>query len=173
MENIILTRNVFIAAAFQQILNECHCKNVCIVDTDSYRSLNELMQIMRGANLNPNQKMYILKGISIFSNMLVSIAAFHVLDSPQDIKRVILRGRAPKYAVVAKYIRSYRQLSMMSHKEKQVAFALVKYRDVPSMARALNANHKTIYARVRIMAIKLNLRNISQLRSFIFAEARQ
>lgn len=171
MDNTILTRNVFIAAAFQQIMDEYRCENICIVDIDSYRSLNEVLQVMKGANLNLNQQVYFLKGISIFSKILVSITAFHVLDSPLHIKRVILAGRAPRYAVVAKYIRTYRKLSMMTHKEKQIAQALVRYQDVSSMAHALNANHKTIYSRVRVMAIKLNLRNIGQVRKFIISEA--
>lgn len=176
MENIILTRNVFILRAFREMLSECECecececKNICIVDLDSCRSLHELLHVIKNANLNSKHKLFFIKGVSIFSKMLASITAFSVRDSLAHQKKVILAGRAPNYAFVAKYIRSYKNMSLMTHRENLIAQGLLKYRDVPSMARALNLNHKTIYSRVRAMTIKLNLRDIGQLRQFIFSE---
>lgn len=170
MENIILSKNAFITCAFQQIFNECGCKSVCIVDIDSYGSLNELVCNMKREGVSINQKVYFLKGSSVLSKMLVSITAFHVIDSLSHIRKVILTGIAPSYVFVGKYIHRFRELSMLTHKEKQIVYALVNYKDVPSIARAMNANHKTIYSRVRKIAIKLNLRDIGQVRKFIFSE---
>ncbi|MCK7310401.1 hypothetical protein [Enterobacter quasiroggenkampii] len=170
MKNIILTRNVFICHAFQEILNEYKCKDICVVDIDSYHSLHELLQVMKDANLYRDQKVYFLKGISVLSKILVSITAFHVLDSLLRLKKVIRTARVPNYAFAVKYIRSYTKLSMMTDKEKLIAQKLLNYRDVTSMARAMKLNHKTLYSRVRIMAIKLNLRDVGQMRKFICCE---
>ncbi|HHA2302545.1 hypothetical protein I4P06_21395 [Enterobacter asburiae] len=170
MKNIILTRNVFICHAFQEILNEYKCKDICVVDIDSYYSLYELLNVMKDANLHREQKIYFLKGTGILSKMLISITAFHVLDSLLRLKKVIRTARVPNYAFAVKYIRSYAKLSMLTHKEKLIANEILKHRDVPSMARAMNLNHKTLYSRVRIMAIKLNLRDVGQMRKFICCE---
>ncbi|MDA8491790.1 helix-turn-helix transcriptional regulator [Kluyvera sp. Awk 3] len=170
MENIILSKNAFITCAFRQIFKECDCKDVCVVDIDSYGSLNELLNNMKKGKLSVNQKVYFLKGNSVLSNMLVSITAFHVLDSLAHIRKVILTGIAPCYVFVGRYINGLRELSVLTHREKQIVYALVNYKDVSSIARAMNANHKTIYSRVRKIAIKLNLRDIGQVRKFIFSE---
>lgn len=170
MKNVILSRNVFILVAFQEILTECNCKNTCIVDIDSYHSLHEILQVMMSLNLKQDHKLFFLKGNSVISKILVSITGLHILDSLSRLREVILTGRAPNYAFVVKYILSYKKLSMMTHKEKQIAQDLVKYRDIPSMASAVNTNRKTIYSRLRVMTIKLKLRDIAQVRQFIFAE---
>jgi len=170
MENVILTRNVFIASAFREILHECRCKNTCVVDIDSYHSLREVLRVIKDADLNQNQRMFIIKGISVFSQTLTSIAAVNILDSLSHIKHVFLKGRVPNYAFVVKYIREHSKLSMMTHKEKELAYALMKYNDVSSMSHAMNSNHKTMYSRMRVMAMKLNLRDIAQVRKFILFE---
>lgn len=170
MGNTILTRNVFVEIALQELLNTCSCKNICVVDIDSYHSLTELLQAMQDSGLKPDQKIYLLNGVSVYSKMLTPVAAFHLCDSPAHIKDVMVKEKTCDYAYVTKHIMRFRGLSMMTLKEKKIAYALVAYKDVPSMARAMDSNHKTIYSRVRIMADKLNLRDIGQVRKFILSE---
>lgn len=170
MENVILTRNVFIASAFQEIMKEYKHKNICIVDIDSYHSLRELLQVMKDANLHQEQKIYFLKGVGVFSQILISITSLHVLDSLSRMKKAIRTARAPNYAFAVKYIDSYMKLSMMTHKEKLIAHDILNYRGLPSMARAMKLNHKTLYSRVQKIAVKLNLRDTTQVRKFILFE---
>lgn len=172
MENVILTRNVFIGHAFREILTEYRCKNICVVDIDSYHSLHEILQVMKSANLNQEHKLFFLRGTSVYSELLASISAFHVLDSLSHLKKVIRVSRVPNYAFAVKYIRSCMKLSMMTHKEKLIADEILNHRNVQSMARAMKLNDKTLYSRVRIMAVKLNLRDIGQVRQFIYCEKR-
>lgn len=58
MDNVILTRNVFIAHAFRKVLTKYRCKNICVVDIDSYHSLHEILQVMKNANLNQDHKLF-------------------------------------------------------------------------------------------------------------------
>lgn len=170
MENIILTRNVFITHAFQEMLKVYKCKNICVVDIDSYHSLLELLQVMNDADLHHEQKVYFLKGTSLFSQILASITAFHVHDSLSHLKKSIQTSKVPNYAFAVEYILSYRMLSMMTYKEKMIAHEILNYTNVPSMACGMKINYKTLYARVRRIAVKLNLRDIKQMRKFFISE---
>lgn len=171
MRHRICTKNNYIKIAFIHLLREIYPKtHVCIVDIDSYTSLSELLDEIDGIDLKANQYIYILKGMNIHSKVLSPLATFGRDDSLDDIKYLLKFGDPTAWPNLKRHLIMMLELSMMSNKEKQIARALAQHTDVLSVAKLANVNNKTIYNRISIIAGKLNLRHLNEVRMFVSSE---
>lgn len=171
MRHRILTKNNYIKFAFRNLLREiCFERYTCIVDIDSYSSLSELLDEIDGVELRVNQRIYILKGTSVHSKILSSLATFGRDDCLDDIKQLLRTGRTISWPDFKQHLIMFLELSMMSKKERKIAWELYQHSDISSVAELVNIKNKTIYSYIATIARKLNLRHLNEVRMFIASE---
>ncbi len=171
MRHRIFTKNNYIKIAFFHLLREIFPEtHACIVDIDSYTSLSELLDEIDGIELKANQYIYILKGINVHSKVLDSLATFGRDDRLDDIKQLLKFGEPIHWPNLKQHLIMMTELSLLSRKDKEIAWAVAQYNDLSSVAKLANVNNKTIYTRIAIIARKLNLRHLNEVRRFVASE---
>lgn len=171
MRHRIFTKNNYIKVAFIHLLKEIYPKtHVCIVDIDSYISLSELLDEIDGIELRVNQYIYILKGMNVQSKVLSPLATFGRDDSLDDIKHSLKTEDPIAWPDLKRHLIMMLELSMMSKKDKQIAWAVSQHPDISRVAKLTNVNNKTIYSRIAIIARQLNLKSLHEVRLFITSE---
>lgn len=171
MRHRIFTKNNYIKFAFRHLLREISFERyTCIIDIDSYTSFSELLDEIDGVELRTNQRIYILTGISVHSKILSSLATFGRDNCLDDIKQLLKSGQTISWPDFKRHLIMLLELSMMSKKERKIAWALYQHPDVSSVAELANVNNKTIYSYIAIIARKLNLRYLNEVRMFIASE---
>ncbi|MCU6396992.1 LuxR C-terminal-related transcriptional regulator [Enterobacter quasiroggenkampii] len=171
MRHKIFTKNNYIKVAFIHLLREIHPKtDACIVDIGSYTSLSELLDEIESDHLRYNRNIYILKGTNIHSKVLEPFSTFGIDDRLDNIKQLLITENPINWPDLKQHLIMTLELSMMSEKEKQIAWALSQHTDVSTIAKIENVNYKTIYSYIAIIARKLNLRHLNEVRAFITSE---
>jgi DNA-binding CsgD family transcriptional regulator len=148
----------------------CPERYTCIVDIDSYTSLSELLEELDSVHLKDNQSIYILKGINIHSKVLGPLASFGLDDCLDAIKQLLLTANTIDWLDLKRHLIWTLEFSMMSKKEKQIAWAVSQHPNVSTVAKIAKVNNKTIYSYIAIVARKLNLRHLNEVRAFINSE---
>ncbi|MCW5001469.1 hypothetical protein M7963_08050 [Enterobacter roggenkampii] len=167
----IFTKNNYIKIAFIHLLREIFPKaHACIVDIESYTSFSELLDEIDGIELKDNQYIYILKGNNVHSKVLGPLATFGRDDRLDDIKQLMKIGEPIDWSDLKEYLIMMSELSVLSSKDKEIAWAVAQHTDVSCVAKLANVNHKTIYTRIAIIARKLNLSRLNEVRKFVAGE---
>lgn len=165
----ILSKNTYIKLAFRYVLKKCDFNyKICIVDIDSFYSFGELLDVIEYMDIEQN--VFLMKGISVHSKVLAPITAFDRDDGLSEILCCIKNGRSMTWTDIEDYIARVLELSMMTEKEKKIAIAVAQYSNISAVATFLNANNKTVYSRVGVIARKLNLQHVTEVRQFIGIE---
>jgi len=171
MRHRIFTKNNYIKIAFIHLLREIFPKtHACIVDIDSYTSLSEILDEIDGIELKANQYIYLLKGINVHSKVLSPLATFGRDDNLTDIIHLLKNGEPIDWSDLKQHLIMMSELSVLSRKDKEIAWSVAQHTDVSSIAKLANVNNKTIYTRIAIIARKLNLRHLNEVRTFVASE---
>lgn len=119
---------------------------------------------------------WILNRMSFWWKVLAFILRFwHLLQLLIEmmvwVKYCVVSRMAARWPTdIEDYIAVVLELSMMTEKEKKIAIAVAQYSNISAVATFLNANNKTVYSRVGVIARKLNLQHVTEVRQFIGIE---
>lgn len=174
MGHKIFTKNIYINHSlnfiFRGYRNE---RNLCILDIDSFHSFSSLLQTLENSHLKDCQEITLIKGSGIHSRVLSPLATFSYDERIREI--ISCLGQTPppqcQWGHIRKHLTMLQRWSIMRPDEMDIIRLIIKSPDIATIASALNSNTKSIYSKVRVIARKLNLRNINDIRRLVIAES--
>ncbi|ECN9266462.1 hypothetical protein ZL58_20805 [Salmonella enterica subsp. enterica serovar Typhimurium] len=171
MESMIFTKNQYLKIAIEQIIL-CYGKvrPVCIIDTASFSSLSNIRYTLKSNNLGLEYVIFFIGGNDILSCVMERLMLIPCKSPLDSVKMTIHNGRGCNITKALEYLDACITLKKLTTCEKLAAITFLRLDTFHMTASLLNANKKTLYARLRNIAIKFNLRSISHLKFFLEME---
>ncbi|MEG0866458.1 MAG: hypothetical protein RSG77_05330 [Hafnia sp.] len=168
MEYVVLTKNNYIDIALHTFIDNIQPRKCCcFIDVDSYMTLKEMTESIKGIKEREKYSYFLISGQSICSKVLRRISSIERNACLSVYKHNIAHGKGKTYAEIVGFIESCQNLEVMTIKEIQLAKLFVKYKTIKKVSIVLNTSQKTLYTRENMMAKKLCLSGSLQLRRFI------
>lgn len=160
MYHFIFTSNVYLYNGFHHLLQEyCHDSRICIIDIESFNSLNELGRTISLSDLGNDIVFFLIQGNGIYSRLLSPVTSCHRDDKLSDIRFKLFYSGGHSYQEVMGLIETCQiayEKDLFSSERKGIY----------DSAMRKGSNIKKYYARTKKIADKLGLRNLMQVRYF-------
>lgn len=164
-----MTKNTYLRFAFLNLIeNQAIIRKCLIVDIDSYSSLSEMISELDSI-YDDYIICYMIKGAGLNSKILSRFTSLSIKTPLSEISQLFNKQTGMYKYIIVNEILNCISLAALTKEEKQSVKIISKARNIPSTAKILNLNPKTVGSRVRSAMIKLNLRNVNELRKFIIA----
>lgn len=162
----IITHNIFLKAALQNIFNELHQNsNYYIIDLDSPISLNEIIQHTTLSNLM-NCRLFLCGSKGVYSELFSCFSVINLDDPIIKIRDKIIYSQTLSPKDIERYIQSVRTLEHLTYCQKKLCL-LDRMHRLKTAPTIVNLNTSSIYRNIWQAAIKLNFNTLINFRLFI------